>query len=111
MKKHSTLLTVTTLILVASMFTVLVNRYQVSARTNPSSSTTPVSSAATSTTQQGINLPKAKIYALTSDNMIYVLAPGSSSFAKVGRVPRTAGNLIGIDFRVSNNGLYGLTDT
>jgi hypothetical protein len=48
---------------------------------------------------------------LTSDNMIFVMAPGTNSFLPVGRIPKNQGNLIGIDFRVSNNALYGLTDT
>src|SRR5262245_52495066 len=44
----------------------------------------------------GINLPKTIIYALGSDNTIFVLTPGSTSFSRLGRVTTTNGNLIGI---------------
>ncbi len=53
------------------------------------------------------------IYALTSDNAIYVLRPGASQYVRLGRVNTDGGNLIGIDFRPADNTptkLYGLTD-
>src|SRR5262245_48445143 len=60
----------------------------------------------------GLNLPNRSIYALTSDNAIYVLAPGTTQYTRLGRVNNTnGGNLIGIDFRPSDKKLYGLTDT
>lgn len=61
----------------------------------------------------GLTLPNANIYALTSDNAIYVLRPGAGQYARLGRVETDGGNLIGIDFRPADNTpqkLYGLTD-
>jgi hypothetical protein len=62
----------------------------------------------------GVDLPPAPIYALTSDNAIYVLRQGSGQYVRLGRVnPSDGGNLIGIDFRPADgtpNRLYGLTD-
>ncbi|HEV7716012.1 MAG TPA: DUF4394 domain-containing protein [Steroidobacteraceae bacterium] len=61
----------------------------------------------------GLTLPNAPIYALTSDNAIYVLRPGSGQYTRLGRVETDGGNLIGIDFRPADNTptkLYGLTD-
>jgi hypothetical protein len=59
----------------------------------------------------GITMPKTSIYALNSDNTIFVLTPGATSFSRLGRVNTTNGNLIGIDFRVSDGLLYAVTDT
>lgn len=63
----------------------------------------------------GVVLPKnVPVYALTSDNAIYVLRPGSGQYTRLGRVNTPdGGNLIGIDFRPADNTptkLYGLTD-
>ena len=62
----------------------------------------------------GVTLPRANVYALTSDNAIYVLRPGSGQYTRLGRVNTPdGGNLIGIDFRPADltpNKLYGLTD-
>jgi len=62
----------------------------------------------------GVTLPRANIYALTSDNAIYVLKPGAGSYTRLGRVNTPdGGNLIGIDFRPADNTptkVYGLTD-
>jgi|SRR5262245_24564766 len=63
----------------------------------------------------GLTLPNVPIYALTGDNAIYVLNPGTTQYSRLGRVNNTnGGNLIGIDFRPADNTptiLYGLTDT
>jgi len=68
----------------------------------------------TSGVAAGVTLPNAKIYALTSDNAIYVLKPGAAQYVRLGRADFSdAGNLIGIDFRPADNAptkLYGLTD-
>jgi hypothetical protein len=70
-----------------------------------------VGEAQTSVTS-GLTLPNRSIYALTSDNALYVLVPGASQYTRLGRVNNTnGGNLIGIDFRPSDKKLYGLTDT
>src|SRR5689334_12826979 len=60
---------------------------------------------------QGVNIPaNVPVYALTSDNAIYVLRPGATNYARLGRVETEGGNLIGMDFRVSDGKLYALTD-
>src|SRR5215475_10376764 len=59
----------------------------------------------------GIIMPMTSIYALNANNTIFVLQPGATSFNRLGRVTTANGNLIGIDFRVSNGLLYAVTDT
>lgn len=60
---------------------------------------------------RGVTLPNSRIYALTSDNSLYVLKPGASQYVRGGRVRVSdGGNLIGIDFRPADGQLYGLTD-
>jgi hypothetical protein len=56
-------------------------------------------------------MPKTSIYALNANNTIFVLPRGATSFSRLGRVTTTNGNLIGIDFRVSDGLLYAVTDT
>ena len=52
----------------------------------------------------GVTLPRANVYALTSDNAIYLLRPGASQYTRLGRVNTPdGGNLIGIDFRPADN--------
>jgi hypothetical protein len=63
----------------------------------------------------GVTLPAGvPVYALTSDNAIYVLRPGFGQYTRLGRVNTPdGGNLIGIDFRPADNTptkLYGITD-
>ena len=62
----------------------------------------------------GVTLPNQRVYALTSDNAIYVLKPGASNYVRLGRADFSdAGNLIGIDFRAADatpTRMYGLTD-
>ena len=59
----------------------------------------------------GVTLPRVNVYALTSDNAIYVLRPGAGQYVRLGRVNTPdGGNLIGMDFRPADNKLYGLTD-
>jgi hypothetical protein len=54
--------------------------------------------------------PNVPVYALTSDNSIYILRPGYPTYIRLGRVGTQGGNLIGIDFRPTDGKLYGLTD-
>lgn len=68
-------------------------------------------SVATSGVAKGVTLPKSNLYALTSDNALYILKPGATSYVRGGRVDVSdGGNLIGIDFRPADGLLYGLTD-
>jgi hypothetical protein len=74
-----------------------------------------VSAAATSSSgyfaQTGLSLPPTRIYFLTTDNMIYVLIPGTRIYASIGKVTNLQGSLVGMDYRPANGKLYGLTDT
>ena len=56
----------------------------------------------------GVTLPGRNIFALTSDNSLYVLRPGATQYSRLGRIE--AGNAIGIDFRPADNTLYALSD-
>src|SRR5262245_19333453 len=64
---------------------------------------------------QGVTIPQnAVVYALTSDNVIFVLRPGLPQYTRMGRI-NTAdrGNVIGIDFRPADKSqsvFYALTD-
>lgn len=67
--------------------------------------------AVTSGPARGVTVPNSRLYALTSDNSLYILRPGASSYVRGGRVNVSdGGNLIGIDFRPADGKLYGLTD-
>jgi hypothetical protein len=88
----------------------------ISGRSGASASAAASSSAMSLAAQIGPNItfPKTPIYALDSDNTIYVLQSGATSFTRLFRVTQVNGNLIGIDFRVAdgnNNVLYAVTDT
>src|SRR5262245_46488301 len=68
-------------------------------------------SAAATTTAQGGGMPPVFIFALTTDNSLYVLTPGSTVYQLLGRVAGIGGNdLIGIDFRPADKRLYALSD-
>ncbi|NJO12712.1 MAG: DUF4394 domain-containing protein [Gammaproteobacteria bacterium] len=70
--------------------------------------------AQTTSVKQGVTpLPARNIYALTSDNAIYVLRPTATQWLRLGRVDGVGGSLIGIDFRPADNTpniMYGVTD-
>jgi hypothetical protein len=67
--------------------------------------------AATSGVAAGVTLPNSRVYALTSDNSLYILKPGATQYVRGGRVDVSdGGNLVGIDFRPADGLLYGLTD-
>jgi Domain of unknown function (DUF4394) len=67
--------------------------------------------AASSATAQGGTMPPVFIFALTTDNTLYLLTPGSTVYQSLGRVVGIGGNdLIGLDFRPADKRLYGLTD-
>jgi len=82
---------------------VLMGRHSVSAATTLSASTT----------AQATTMPPVFIFALTSDNTLYVLPPNSitPTYLSLGRVTGIGGfDLIGIDFRPADKKLYALSD-
>lgn len=115
LKKTVATLAIATFVL-ASLLTInYLAGYSVNAESNTKLST-PLNASATSIAAQntGVILPKTNIYILNGDNTLFVLTPGSLSFARLVRVTQVSGNLIGIDFRpaeTSGSQLYGLTDT
>ncbi|MBO0861111.1 MAG: DUF4394 domain-containing protein [Chloracidobacterium sp.] len=115
-------LTITTLALAACLSFNLISGHSTSAKSayNPSIlSTAPAasSSAAMVAAQiTGVVMPRTPVYALDTDNTIFVLTPGETSFVRVFRVAdaQVNANITGIDFRIgdgNNNNLYALTDT
>jgi uncharacterized protein DUF4394 len=127
MKKASAVLTVTSLALAASLAYGLMSGRSASAISehNPSnisgisgisgaSASAAASSSAMNLAAQSVRLTKTPIYALSTNNTIFVLWPGATGFTRLVRVTQANGNLIGIDFRPAagnNNALYALTDT
>jgi Domain of unknown function (DUF4394)/Carbohydrate binding module (family 6) len=121
-KKAFAALTVTSLALAASLTYSLVSGHSTSAKSAGSPSnifaaTAASASAATVAAQaSGIIMPRTSVYALDTDNTIFVLVPGTTAFVSLVRVPDGAvdGNLIGLDFRPAdgnNNFVYAVTDT
>ena len=120
-KKPFITLTSITLALAASFTFGLMGRHSTNAKSglnlsNASVSPSSVKNASSQDTafaaqSSGIVLPKTSIYALNANNTIFVLQPGATSFSRLSRVTTANGNLIGIDFRVSDGLLYAVTDT
>jgi len=106
MKKALATLAFTALVLSTSVIPGLMGRYSASAASKLNSSRTSVAPAAISqtaslTTQDtGVIMPKTSIFALNSDNVLFVLRPHATRFTQLVRVTQADGNLIGIDFRV-----------
>ncbi len=61
---------------------------------------------------RSVDVPSnVSIFALTSDNVIYVLRPNATTYVRLGRVSApNGGNLIGIDFRPADRQLYAVSD-
>jgi hypothetical protein len=57
----------------------------------------------------GVALPGRDIFALTTDNSLYVLRANATQYSRLGRIE--IGNAVGIDFRPADNTLYALSDT
>ena len=117
-KKAFAAMTVILLALGASLAYGLMSGHPVNAKSAHSQPNMPaaVSSSMTLAAAQtaGIIMPTTPIYALNSNNVIFVLWPGATSFTRLVRVTQVNGNLIGIDFRPAdgkNTALYALTDT
>lgn len=60
--------------------------------------------------QAGVALPAVDLYALDSDNSLWLMRCGERRFKREVQVGGLDGALIGIDFRPSDGQLYGLTD-
>jgi uncharacterized protein DUF4394/carbohydrate binding protein with CBM35 domain len=120
MKKGIATLTFISLAFAASLTYSLLSGHSTSAKSayTPSnmSAAPAASSSAISAAAQITNMPRTPILALDTDNTIFILVPGTTSFVQLVRVPdgNVAGNLIGLDFRPAqgnNNVVYAVTDT
>src|SRR6266508_4111354 len=117
-KKAFAILTFSSLALAASLAYGLMSGRPASAKSAYSPSTISAAPAASSSAMSAaaqVMMPRTAIYALDTDNTLFVLWPGTTSFVRLARVPdgQVVGNLIGVDFRVSdgnNNRLYAETD-
>jgi Domain of unknown function (DUF4394) len=101
-KKRFIGMTFLALALAAISTFVLMGRHSVSAATASSASTT----------AQATTMPPVFIFALTTDNTLYVLPPAiNPTYLSLGRVAGIGGfDLIGIDFRPADKQLYALSD-
>jgi hypothetical protein len=80
---------------------VLMGRHSVSAATAQTASTT----------TQATTMPPVYIFALTTDNTLYVLSPFVNFYESLGRIAGIGGfDIIGMDFRPADGRLYALTD-
>jgi hypothetical protein len=121
-KKLFAVLTFSSLALTALLTLTLISSPSASAESKLSLSNTSDSLAASSSAMTvaaqttGIVMPRTPIYALDTDNTLFVLVPGTTTFVRLVRVADAPvdGNFIGIDFRPAvgnNNLLYAVTDT
>jgi Domain of unknown function (DUF4394) len=63
------------------------------------------------TAAAGVTLPNRNIYALNTNNVLFLMSAGTTSFTRLVRLDDGNSNFIGIDFRPADNRLYALTDT
>ena len=115
LKKTFAAFSMTALALTASLTLGMMGKSAASANSELTTANAYAASASAAAVQTtGVVLPKTNIYALNSDNTIFVLTPGAASFTRLVRVNKVNGNLIGLDFRPADgngNMVYGLTDT
>jgi hypothetical protein len=106
MKKTLATLTFAALALSAMAIPSLMSRYSTSAEAAQDTITADL------TATGGVTLPNRAIYALNNNNVLFVMRPGTTSFARVARLqePGGNGNFIDIDFRPADKKLYALTD-
>src|SRR5262245_17548567 len=106
-KKAFTALTIVSLALAVSLTYSLMSGHSTSAKSAYSPANLLAAPAASSSAAMvaaqtsGIIMPRTPVYALDTDNTIFVLVPGTTAFVPLVRVADGAvdGNLIGLDFR------------
>ena len=103
MKKSLATLTFTALALSAMVIPGLMSRYSASAKATQTT--------ADLTTTGSLTLPARDLYALNTNNVLFVMYAGTTTFTRLVRLDDGNSNFIGIDFRPANNQLYALTDT
>jgi hypothetical protein len=103
MKKSLATLTFTALAFSAMVIPSLMSRYSASAKATQTT--------ADLTTTAGVTLPNRNIYALNTNNVLFLMSAGTTTFTRLVRLDDGNSNFIGIDFRPADNRLYALTDT
>jgi Domain of unknown function (DUF4394) len=103
MKKSLATLAFTALAFSAMVIPSLMSRYSASAKA--------AQTTADLTTTTGVTLPAKNIYALNTNNVLFLMAAGTTTFTRLVRLDDGNSNFIGIDFRTADNRLYALTDT
>src|SRR5499426_700370 len=103
MKKSLATLTFTALAFSAMVIPSLMSRYSASAKATQTT--------ADLTITGGVTLPRRDIYALNTNNVLFRMSAGTTTFTRLVRLDDGNSNFIGIDFRPANNQLYALTDT
>jgi Domain of unknown function (DUF4394)/Carbohydrate binding module (family 35) len=119
MKKGFATLTFISLAFAASLTYSLMSGHSTSAKSaySPSNmSAAPAASSSAISAAAQVMMPRTAIIALDTDNTLFILVPGTTSFVPLVRVPdgQVDGNLAGIDFRPAqgnNNVVYAVTDT
>lgn len=114
-KKAFAVLTFTSLALAASLTYGLMSGHSTSAKSASNLSAAPAASSPAAAVAAQVMMARTPILALDTDNTIFVLVPGATSFVPLVRVADGAvdGNLIGLDFRPAdgnNNFVYATTD-
>jgi hypothetical protein len=100
MKKSLATLTFTALALSATLIPGLMSRHSANAKAMQDLTTT-----------NGVTLPNRSMYALNTNNVLFLMAAGTTSFTRLVRLDDGNSNFIGIDFRPADRRLYALTDT
>src|SRR5262247_1984625 len=103
MKKSLATLTFTALAFSAMVIPSLMSRYSASAKATQTT--------ADLTITGGVTLPRRDIYALNTNNVLFRMSAGTTTFTRLVRLDDGNSNFIGIDFRPADNRLYALTDT
>src|SRR6266542_5594122 len=114
MKKSLATLTLTALALSATVIPGLMSRHSASAESKLNSSKmAPAAGAAAQalTTTSGVFLPNRNIYTLNNNNVLFVMYAGTTSFTRLVRLVDGISRFTVMDFRLSDNRLYALSDT
>ncbi|HEV2663457.1 MAG TPA: hypothetical protein VG324_01015, partial [Blastocatellia bacterium] len=103
-EKIFAVLTVITLALAASLAYGLMSGHPASAKSASSPSNITAAPAASSSAMAAavqVQMPRTPLLALDTDNTIFILVPGTTSFVRLFRIAdgQVDGNVIGIDFR------------
>src|SRR5262245_7493855 len=101
MKKSLATLTFTALALSAMVIPSLMGSYSTSAESKLNSATAASAAAQdliSADLNTGMVMPTKAVYALNTNNVLFILQPGATSFSRLTPINGADGNVIGIDF-------------